>query len=41
MHIMVIWAGRVGLNLTSFLISDGHDVTIIKSDKRKCFTGSF
>ena len=29
-------AGRVGLNLSSFLISDGHDVIIIESDENLC-----
>ncbi len=28
--------GRVGLNLSSFLISDGHDVTLVENDKSLC-----
>ena len=36
MHIVVIGAGKVGLNLASFLISDGHDVTIIENDSKLC-----
>lgn len=36
MHIVVIGAGKVGLNLASFLISDGHDVTIIENDNKLC-----
>ncbi len=28
--------GRVGLNLASFLISDGHDVTLIENDESLC-----
>lgn len=28
--------GRVGLNLASFLIADGHDVTLIESDDNLC-----
>lgn len=29
-------AGRVGLNLSSFLVSDGHDITLIENDEDKC-----
>lgn len=36
MYIIIIGAGRVGLNLASFLISDGHDVTLIESDETLC-----
>ena len=36
MYIVIVGAGRVGLNLASFLISDGHDVTIIESDDKLC-----
>jgi trk system potassium uptake protein len=36
MYIVIVGAGRVGLNLASFLISDGHDVTIIENDNRLC-----
>ena len=35
MHIIIIGAGRVGLNLASFLISDGHDI-IIENDDKLC-----
>jgi trk system potassium uptake protein TrkA len=28
--------GRVGLNLASFLIADGHDVTLIENDENLC-----
>lgn len=36
MYIVVMGGGRVGLNLASFLISDGHDVTLIESDNNLC-----
>lgn len=36
MYIVIVGAGRVGLNLASFLISDGHDVTIIENDNKLC-----
>ncbi len=36
MYIVVMGGGRVGLNLASFLISDGHDVTLIESDGDLC-----
>jgi trk system potassium uptake protein TrkA len=36
MYIIIVGAGRVGLNLASLLISDGHDVTIIESDNKLC-----
>ena len=36
MYIVIVGAGKVGLNLASFLISDGHDVTIIESDDKLC-----
>lgn len=32
--------GRVGLNLASFLISDGHDVTLIERDDNLCSTAA-
>lgn len=32
MHIVIMGAGRVGLSLAGFLISDGQDVTIIEND---------
>lgn len=34
MYIIIVGAGRVGLNLASFLITDGHDVTIIESNDK-------
>ncbi|MDD1774914.1 MAG: TrkA family potassium uptake protein, partial [Methanobacterium sp.] len=36
MYVVVLGGGRVGLNLASFLISDGHDVTLIESDNNLC-----
>lgn len=36
MHVIIMGAGRVGLNLASFLISDGQDVTIIENDHNLC-----
>lgn len=36
MYVVVMGGGRVGLNLASFLISDGHDVTLIESDNHLC-----
>jgi trk/ktr system potassium uptake protein len=36
MYILVMGGGRVGLNLASFLISDGHDVTLIENDEVLC-----
>ena len=36
MYVVVMGGGRVGLNLASFLISDGHDVTLIESDNNLC-----
>jgi trk system potassium uptake protein len=33
MHIVVMGAGRVGLSLASFLITDGQDVTIIEKNE--------
>ncbi len=36
MHVVIMGAGRVGLSLASFLISDGQDVTIIESDHNLC-----
>jgi trk system potassium uptake protein len=35
-YVVVLGGGRVGLNLASFLISDGHDVTLIESDNNLC-----
>jgi trk system potassium uptake protein len=36
MYVIVMGGGRVGLNLSSFLISDGQDVTLIESDEELC-----
>ena len=36
MRIVVMGAGRVGLNLSSFLIADGHDVILIDNDDNLC-----
>ncbi|MGZ7068715.1 MAG: potassium channel family protein [Methanobacterium sp.] len=36
MHIVIMGSGIFGLNLASLLISDGHDVTVIENDERKC-----
>jgi trk system potassium uptake protein TrkA len=36
MYVVVMGGGRVGLNLASFLISDGHDVTLIESESNLC-----
>ena len=33
MHVVIMGAGRVGLSLASFLITDGQDVTIIEKDE--------
>jgi trk system potassium uptake protein TrkA len=33
MHVVIMGAGRVGLSLASFLISDGQDVTLIENDE--------
>lgn len=32
--------GRVGMNLASFLIADGHDVTLIENDENLCTTAA-
>lgn len=36
MYVVILGGGRVGLNLASFLISDGHEVTLIESDNNLC-----
>lgn len=36
MYVIIMGGGRVGLNLASFLISDGHDVTLIENDENLC-----
>lgn len=36
MYIVILGGGRVGLNLASFLISDGQEVTLIENDHELC-----
>ena len=36
MYIVIMGAGRVGLNLASNLVSRGHDVTLIENDDNLC-----
>jgi trk system potassium uptake protein TrkA len=36
MYVVVMGGGRVGLSLASFLIADGHDVTLIENDETLC-----
>ena len=36
MYIVIMGAGRVGLNLASNLVSRGHDVTLIENDESLC-----
>jgi trk system potassium uptake protein TrkA len=36
MYVVIMGGGKVGLNLASFLISDGHDVTLIESNESLC-----
>ena len=36
MNIVIMGGGRVGLNLSSFLVSDGHDITLIENNEDKC-----
>ncbi|HML06416.1 MAG TPA: TrkA family potassium uptake protein [Methanobacterium sp.] len=36
MYVVILGAGRVGLNLASDLISDGHDVILIENDNNLC-----
>lgn len=36
MYIVIMGAGRVGLNLASNLVSRGHDVTLIENDDALC-----
>lgn len=36
MYVVVMGGGRVGMNLASFLIADGHDVTLIENDENLC-----
>lgn len=40
LYVVIMGGGRVGLNLASFLIADGHDVTLIESDKLLCANAS-
>ena len=36
MYVVICGGGRVGVNLALFLISDGHDVTLIESNEHLC-----
>ncbi len=36
MYVVIMGGGKVGFNLASFLISDGHDVTLIESNESLC-----
>ncbi len=36
MNVVIMGGGRVGLNLSSFLVSDGHDITLIENNESKC-----
>jgi trk system potassium uptake protein TrkA len=36
MNVVIMGGGRVGLNLSFFLVSDGHDITLIESSEEKC-----
>jgi len=36
LYIMIVGSGRVGVNIASFLIDDGHDVALIETDKKIC-----
>ncbi len=40
MYIVIMGGGRMGLTLASLLIADGHDVTLIESDKGLCNNAS-
>ena len=36
MYVVIMGGGKMGRNLASFLIADGHDVTLIESDQELC-----
>ncbi|EKQ55773.1 MAG: K+ transport system, NAD-binding component [Methanobacterium sp. Maddingley MBC34] len=36
MYIIIVGSGRVGVNVASFLIYDGHDVALIETDTTTC-----
>ena len=36
MHIIIVGSGRVGVNIATFLISDGHDVVLIETNTNVC-----
>ena len=36
MYVVICGGGRVGVNLSLFLISDGHDVALIENDENLC-----
>lgn len=40
MYVVIMGGGRVGINLASFLISDGHDVALIENSENLCNTAA-
>jgi len=36
MHIIIVGSGRVGENLASFLINDGHDIVLVETNRDLC-----
>lgn len=36
MNVIIMGGGRVGLNLSIFLVSGGHDITLIENNVNKC-----
>ena len=36
MYVVIMGGGKMGLSLASFLVADGHDVTLIESDQELC-----
>ena len=36
MYVVIMGGGKMGFSLASFLIADGHDVTLIESDQELC-----
>jgi trk/ktr system potassium uptake protein len=36
MYVVILGGGKMGLSLASFLVADGHDVTLIESDHNLC-----
>jgi trk system potassium uptake protein TrkA len=35
MYVIIVGAGKVGLNLARELIDKGHEVTLLESDRRR------